>query len=62
MVTILPYRLLTLLQHPDTIEYRENLCVLPAHIPDKEIHISPRSITNSSIEPLQLSRHSQRPN
>ena len=51
MLTILPYRPLTLLQHLNTIEYRENTCILPADIPHMETHITPRSITNSSMNP-----------
>jgi len=48
MLTILPYRPLTSLQHPDTIDYSEYTCVLPAGIPHREIHISLRSRTNSA--------------
>jgi len=47
MLTILPYRPLTCLQHPNRIEYRENSCVLPADIPYTEIHIFPWLITHS---------------
>jgi len=47
MLTILPDRLLTLLQHPNTIEYCEHIRVLLADITHMEIHISPLSITNS---------------
>ena len=46
-LTILPYRPLTSLHNPDTIEYRENTCILPADIPHTEIYISPRSVTDS---------------
>jgi len=49
MLTIIPDPPLTELQHPDTIEYRENSCVLLADIPHLEIHISPHSISNSSM-------------
>ena len=59
MFTILPCWPLTVLQHPNTIEYRENPCVLLADIPHMEIHISPRSIINSNLESFQLSHHSQ---
>jgi len=51
MFTILPCWPLTVLQHPNTLQYRENTCVLPADIPHMEIHISPRSMTNSSMNP-----------
>jgi len=42
---------LSLLQHPDTIEYHENSCVLRADIAHMEIHISPWLIANSSMNP-----------
>jgi hypothetical protein len=51
MSTILPYRQLTLLQHPNTIEYCNNSYIIPADIPHMEFHISPRSITNPSMNP-----------
>jgi len=47
MLTILPYRRLTYLQHPDTIDYREYTCFLPVDIPHTEIHNCLWSMTNS---------------
>jgi len=52
MCTILPYQLLTELQHPDRIANHEYMCVLPVDIPRTEIHSSLRSITDS-VWPLQ---------
>jgi len=47
MLTISTHRPLTVLQHPNTVEYCENSCVLPADIPHTEIPISPPLRTNS---------------
>jgi len=49
MLTILSNRPLTYVQYPNTLEYCENTSVLPEDIPHMEIHISPRSITNCSM-------------
>lgn len=47
MLTILPDRLLTRLQHPNTIEYHGNTCVISEDIPHMDIYIFPPLITNS---------------
>ena len=47
MLMILPYSPLTLLQHPNTTEYHQHMCVLAADIPLMEIPISPLLTTNS---------------
>jgi len=51
ILTILLYRRLTSLHHPDTIDYREYMFVIPVDIPDTVIHNSPRTTTNS-VSPL----------
>jgi len=51
MLTILPDWPPTLLQHSNMIEYHENTCVLPADIQHMEVHISPHSKSNSSMNP-----------
>jgi len=47
VLTTLPYRPVTWLPHPNTTEYHENACVLPANIQRMNIHRSPQSISTS---------------